>query len=347
MHQMLAASEGSELFKSGVELYFDPSWLWLVPVGFFLALARWAAERSLSPFRDQLGGIIAAAFCGLLVWILFRTGFGVEHWAMGRAVWLLCIGVLVGRVALLVTGNATVEEWRSMLLLAGVGFVAWCASISWGYVSPLLGLAAMGAAVDAALASFRLPRVNVGDVAVWLTTVFVAIVVWRLNYTFPYGDWPHRQLTADLSHLFPRFGHIYTNAETYARIEELRDLVQTHARDTERPYIVVSDYPLIHYWFGDTPAGPMSWYFDWEMKRFADRVREDVRAFDGVIMLQKERMTPIGGPPPTGAPVAPTWIGDIYKVRPVEHEGTYFIVLGPVGSTRVPTTTTTAHQESP
>ena len=171
-----------------------------------------------------------------------------------------------------------------------------------------------------------------------MATAVVAIVVWRLNYTFPYGDWPRRQQTADLSRLFSRFGHIDTNTETYARIEELRDLVQTHARDSGRPYIVVSDYPLIHYWFGDAPAGPMSWYFDWEMKRFVDRVRDDVRGFDGVIVLQKERITPIGGPPPTGPPSAPTWMGDIYAARPIEHEGIYFIVLGPASARGVPTT---------
>ncbi len=142
----------------------------------------------------------------------------------------LVFGVCVGQLAAL-AGSGAQAGGRPVLLVLAIA-TAWSASVSIGYCSPVLALAALfGAAFHAAAHPFR-PAAGGGRHAPalrWVTMLLVAVLVgiWvpaRLRQI--YRDRPAAELDWPLGDVLPGGSLIYTGRNTYEFLEDLQRAVR-------------------------------------------------------------------------------------------------------------------------
>ena len=102
--------------------------------------------------------------------------------------------------------------------------------------------------------------------------------------------------------IFPRFGHLYTNASNYERMRELRELSTRFALSQGRAFVVMPDYPLVHF-LSDT-RNPLSidWFEPWEYLGNEDRLLREVATRQPVVLVEREPSLIVGA---SAEPLAP------------------------------------------
>ena len=136
-------------------------------------------------------------------------------------------------------------------LLALLG-LAWCASISWGYATPVLAFAPL--AVGGWLG---VQRWGLGKAPPWLlpaTTVGLALI-WGLCQLYPYREAPRYTEYREGGEVFPALSGLQIGAESYERLSELKQF----ARRYGDRFTVLSAYPAAHLMLQADPAFASDW----------------------------------------------------------------------------------------
>ncbi|CAN5578341.1 hypothetical protein BH24ACT22_BH24ACT22_04680 [soil metagenome] len=169
--------------------------------------------------------------------------------------------------------------------------LAWCASLSLGANSPLLGMGPMFVTLVALVysARYRLDfRVLWGVVAVAGLLVLIGFGLSRPVYI--YNEDPYTNLTEPLGGVLPGGSMIYTNPTTHAFMSDLDRTVEQISR-TDKKYAIIPDAP--GYWPQADQSNPLSidWQFPVELSNhdLVDRVVDDLEAERGetVVIVQK------------------------------------------------------------
>ncbi len=202
----------------------------------------------------------------------------------------------------LVAGIAIVEVWRytrlpqepgheGPVLLVGVLALSWCASLSWAYQSPILGLGASGLIVHLWLPreSWRVDRLAIPAAALCVLGAFAL-----LNYLHPYSDEPRSRHVADLGSVYPRFGHLYTNAANAARFQELKDLSTRWATESGSRFVVMPNYPLIYFLSGTRNPLSVDWFLEHEYRGNEERLLRELNGSRPVVLIERTGWTPVG-----------------------------------------------------
>jgi hypothetical protein len=255
---------------------------------------------------------------------------------------LLPVNALVGGVAIFlgVAAIGATEAVRAargqitsvpLLAYALVLSMAWCASLSFAYQTPLLamGLVAPLLAMTVAKAPTRFE----GALAT-ATFAVIALVVVFVNVQLPYRETPRDTQTADLGEIYPRFGHLYTNTFDAQRHRELRDLSQRLALDEHRSFVVLTAFPLAHFLTGTRNPLSLDWPEPQEYLGNEDRLRREIDASQAVIFIHRDPGSAVAASRPTrscaeAVAAAPKFAIEALARDRLVIESTYFCVYAP------------------
>ena len=134
----------------------------------------------------------------------------------------------------------------------------------------------------------RVPTRSDGLVAAAAVSLIAFVIVY-MNLELPYRDTPRETQTADLGAIYPRFGHLYTNAFNAERHRELRDLSQRFAIDQHRGFVVLTQFPLAHFLSGTRDPLSLDWLEPQEYVGEEDRLKRELEASQPVLLVQRDR----------------------------------------------------------
>jgi hypothetical protein len=225
--------------------------------------------------------LVLATLIALTLWLL------IDPWNTGRQLWWILVALLLGELS-----SRDFDDRRGALALGALLAMAWCASLSFTYLhlTPLLGLGAAGIFVERALARVAWPNMTM---AATLTAAFVVGMVATLNLERPYRDLPRGELTVDLGGIYPRYGRLFTNAANADRTRELRELIEEHALAAGYEFLVMPDYPLIHYLSGTRAPLSLDWIQPQEYLGRTDRLIAELDARRPVVLIQRQPSLPV------------------------------------------------------
>ena len=193
------------------------------------------------------------------------------------------------------------HEERIRAGLAGwVALTGFCASLSWGASTPVLGLAALGIALTGRVRS-RTGFLSAGFLAAVLALVSLFWFA-QVRTREPYLLQPIEHQTEPLHEVFPRFGRLWGTPQLHAQMSELRSFHERHTRKPERSFTVLRSFPLLHYLTGTQSDVSLDWYYWLEMRGHEPVLTRELRELDGVLILERP---PWGRPDPESDEITP------------------------------------------
>ena len=178
------------------------------------------------------------------------------------------------------------HEERIRAGLAGwVALTGFCASLSWGASTPVLGLAALGVALTGRF------RSGTGFLSAGFLAALLAVVslFWfaQVRVREPYLLQPIEHQTEPLHEVFPRFGRLWGTPQFHAQMSELKSFHERHTRKPERSFTVLRSFPLLHYLTGTQSDVSLDWYYWLEMRGYEQALTRELREMDGVLILER------------------------------------------------------------
>jgi hypothetical protein len=219
------------------------------------------------------------------------AGYLVAHFDVGRALVHLLTGLTIGRLAAQwLPGRQEPPEANAqlrILLTLAVLVIAWTSSLSFGIRNPLIGLAGLAVVMDDLMpATRRLPKA----LALVLPAALCAAALYAMTYQQrekPYFDRPVSKQIRTLSDFAPRYGPITTNQSTARHIRELVELIERHALSRGRDFVVLDEFPLIHYVMDRQNPALMDWFLGYEMPGLTRSITQQLAELDAVMIIQR------------------------------------------------------------
>lgn len=208
----------------------------------------------------------------LLVWSLFlfalMGSYAYAVWShqdftvpIGHSRLLFCIAVAYGIFSSSWMRHA-VWSRQETLRFWTMTAVCWCAAMSWGYSFPILFATPWIYIVIetthrlAHLGGFQTfqswSKARNLYVVFW---IILLLSVFRLGYEFVYRDGKRSDMNVSMGAVFPRLSGIYSDAETAATYQELKDLVARYGPD----FKTLPAFPLANYLTKTRPLLPLDW----------------------------------------------------------------------------------------
>lgn len=289
LEQAVFPGTSSRLFRIGFELYWGSSRVWLIVPGVVWA---WVALRE----ADRWPWLAHACGTAALIGLAYDLSRNLD---IGRSLVFLLTGIAIGRItARLAPGRRTPAdpaEHQRILFTFGVLLIAWTTSLAFGIRNPLIGLAGMAVAIDDLI---PLPKKLHFGLALVLPAVLVAAALAATSYKQlrkPYFELPVRVQNHVLEDIAPRYGRITTNGSTARHMRELVELIERHALARNRDFVVLDQFPLIHYVLDRQNPALMDWYLAFEMPGMKIDTTAQLLALDAVFILHRRKGVSILG----------------------------------------------------
>ena len=228
-------------------------------------LAAWPllALLPLSLMRGERGGVLPAA--GLVVAVGMLLGGLARFYLAASDSYQplelfnsLFVASLLGSLIMLARTRA--ESW---LLVAAMHGIAWCASISWGYLTPVLYSAPMVIAVAAALEPWcrRSAALRLASLALLPGSLALFWIGHGLFYSL---EAPVRRssITAEMGRVSPALSGIRGTPEQYGLYSEL---MRTVGRLDGHPWVVLPDVTFAHLVSGTPNPLGIDWALNTEV----------------------------------------------------------------------------------
>lgn len=205
----------------------------------------------------------------------------IKNW--GQGFWWISAGVIFLYGPLKRLQDKPVAIMWAWLILA------WCASVSWGYLTPLQGAAG--------LASISLPafwtglRKNARQLLP-LGFALCAFFTYFVLYRYPYREVPVCEMNYHLGDLFPKAGGIYTGKENYEKHAELRALY----REYGEPLTVLPAMPAANYLLDSPPPVQTDWSHNAEVRyeKNSHMLINKLNWTAPVVLIEKDKYGEIG-----------------------------------------------------
>jgi hypothetical protein len=273
LEQMTGQTRLSSLLYAGAVRYgksmTTPVAAGLIAVG----LVQWALRRTRGRgLPSGFGGYLAlvAVFGPVLVVLLREPRFHSPPFNYPATLFV---------VAALTVLVFLKENREGAALLALSLSLAWCASVSWGYPTPVLFGAP--AVFGALLAARRWMRVSAGA---WVGCFLVgALAVQVVAYRHPYGEAPRSELDRPLAQAFERFRGVRSSAETVALYEELASMLPTDGS----PFTVLPARPLAHFLADQPPPIQVDWARNAETDGRTDELIERLETTRPLVLVER------------------------------------------------------------
>lgn len=157
---------------------------------------------------------------------------------------------------------------NSIYLLILLHFVAWSASISWGYKSTALYATPAFLMLGMAYLS-HIKNISPINSLSFFLTLTLAISVFHFAYRYPYNleyKAERQNMTKDLSEIFPRFKFIKGDEYTYNLYKEFKTLTETYGNN----FTVLPSLTLAHLLVGNKNPIGSDWLMNAEINDQTD-----------------------------------------------------------------------------
>ncbi|MGB1451657.1 MAG: hypothetical protein ACPG7E_08120, partial [Marinirhabdus sp.] len=241
--QIFSFTPPSSLLNTGVRSYylaFKNNWGWAAAAFALFFTARYFL-RGNGRYLMQTA-IIAGAFCALYL------GEDSFHTVKRGIVQVLFVSTAVFSVHRAITAN---RAWWLVLLLLGL---AWCASISNGFNTPIDFSTPIAFVLF--FMCFKMKPITLTK-PVGLVVVSVFLITFFIGYQTVYQDSDRSELNYSLSKLFPRLPFVKTDKETFEKYRELKQLASKYDNFT-----VLPSATLAHYLTGTRNPIGVDWVFN-------------------------------------------------------------------------------------
>jgi hypothetical protein len=194
------------------------------------------------------------------------------------------------------TRYSKTQSPRLILLYAGILIVAWAASLSGGYNTPLLGLAPAFLILTIELGRVKTSpeRLKLITSPAYVVLALVIIVTYSyLNYAEPYRDLARPQLTYNLADIYPKFGDVSTNEVTYNEFEEIEKLKADYIGNQSVPYVIMPDFPIYYFIAGARNPTCIDWFICPVHLNQDSQIIEDLSEKKPLVFLEKTYGAPV------------------------------------------------------
>ena len=243
--QISVQSSLRSLVSSGVLNYFRFHAWASVPASLAAALLVGLSLRLAPGLRSAAPYALLLGIFGIQgYWFVTLQRFQTPSFNYAGFLFLLCLPLLALDL------RARRRQTALLLLLLSL---AWCASLSWGYQSPIL----FSAPILFCLLLNAHRHLGSSARGLVAATLVAAMLVQYLGYQFPFAEPARARLDQPLSRAFPRFLGIYSSSERVAKYEELRQLHETHGDN----YVVYPGVTLSHFLTDSASPARLDWAF--------------------------------------------------------------------------------------
>lgn len=227
INQMFSFTTGSSLINTGVKSYYLAVKFHLLQI-VIVSVALWLAKKYLN---GSVSYTIANAIIVLVFLWLYYNNQSLYYSAKYGIVHLLWLFGLIYAL------YRCLNNSKNIILLV-LFALAWCASISNGYNTPI---------------DFSLPMVmtlalfftsDTLNIKTWNTAVITILYLGTFfyGYQYPYRESQRSELNYNLGEVFPRLKGIYTNKDRYEKFNELNDLSIDYDNFTILPSMTLGHY---------------------------------------------------------------------------------------------------------
>jgi hypothetical protein len=204
--------------------------------------------------------------------------------------WIPQMGIGYSQAMFLIAAYFTIEEMKQNIYRGASFFVlmmiAWSASISWGYPSPLLFSAPL--VFGGVRMAHRYGDLNVPSSKVASLVLSFGIVVFTVCNLFPYRDLDGRLHDhRDLGKLTPRLSGIIGGDKDCAKLTEFLKLQRKYG---DR-FITLSSFTTSHFITGTINPAPADWLHNSEVASKSDEIFSQLNSDDlyAIVDIQKRK----------------------------------------------------------
>ncbi len=198
---------------------------------------------------------------------IYRHQFHTVPVDQSRLLFLLAAAFLVFKIGQ--RKGRGEESWIKALALLSV---SWMAAVSWGYAFPIL-FATPWLYLLHRFAAEKLDRQPSKRNEIWrLALLFSLLLVFRYGYEYIYRDGQRSQMQYSLETLFPKLKYIYSDAATFEKYRELKELT----RQYEGCFSVLPSFPLANYLTETRSPLPLDWVIAPEINSRSELVLEEI-----------------------------------------------------------------------
>ena len=303
-----------------------PIWF-LIPGVFWPWLERQSQrDTRLVPAISAIELLVISALAFVLSWD--QLSYTLLAFLLGQG-----LGRLLG---LGLEPDASPALHREELIRVGLGgwviLTGFSASLSWGASTPALGLAALGIALAGRTGSASGFRAS----GLFAALLALVAVVWfaQIRLREPYLLVPLSHQTEPIHEVFPRFGRLWGTPELHAQMSELKNFHERYATEPKRPFVVLRNFPLIHYLTDTQSTVSLDWYYWLEMRGYNQALNRELRELDGVIIIER----PAWGRSDPGSEFvspceesifsnSPYFLQHLYRKKKLMESGRYFCIF--------------------
>jgi len=181
-------------------------------------------------------------------------------------------------IFLFIANFAVEKKWISLWFLT---LLSWCASISWGYQTPVLF--SIPLLFGFFIASYQYFKINnLTTLAIY--TLLIGTITYYVAYQKPLGNPVRHDLNYEISDIFPKLKFIKVGKDIHDKYHELRSLTNKYGNN----FKTLPGMPLSNYLTNTTSPIPIDWVFNAETNNNDDDILNILSQKRPVVFIEKE-----------------------------------------------------------
>lgn len=181
-------------------------------------------------------------------------------------------------IIFLIENKSREKKWFTLGFLT---LVSWCASISWGYQTPVFF--SMPLIFGFFLVSHQYFEVE-KMTKLALYTLFIGTITYFIAYQSPYCNPLRAQLTYKIDDLFPKLKYIKVGRETHDKYTEFSLLINKYGNN----FKTLPGMPLSNYLTNTNSPLKIDWVFNAETSNKNDEIIKDLILKKTIIFMEKK-----------------------------------------------------------
>jgi hypothetical protein len=175
------------------------------------------------------------------------------------------------------------KKWLAFSFLLTI---SWCASISWGYQTPVLF--SLPLVTGFLFASYRYFGVkNIFYLSAY--ALLIGLITYFFAYQKPYRNPVRGVLNYNLSAVFPKMSHINISKKTYDKYIDFSTLVKKFGSN----FKTLPGMPLSNYLTNTSSPTRLDWVFNAETGNENDKILDELKRKNVVVFLEKDQLSNI------------------------------------------------------
>lgn len=286
-----STSSGQALERGFWDYFRINSLYWLLP---FLLVPFFLPTRFLPNLNRRwamlafVGAITASYLLAIYQYQTFTPPVGQTRLLFLIAlVYLFFDGIKSGKdIVWKKEGRRWAKGYIQPLALLGV---SWMASISWGYNFPVLFATPF---IFVLILMVKSQAPSLSERNAWILNASLVVLLlgtFRYAYQYVYRDGPRHTLNQELSILFPKLKHIYSDPATFEKYRELKSLRQKYGD----LFKTMPSFPLSNYLTKTKSPLPLDWVFNSETNGQNGAIYEIIKKREVHFFIEKEALKTI------------------------------------------------------